>query len=245
MGEQTERFVEVDGAKLWTSRQGEGFPVLLSSGGPGCCDYLAPVAGLMDDLTEVLRWEQRGCGRSEAVEPYDLARCLADLEGLRKTFGLERWIIGGHSWGANLALIYALEYPEHTAAVIHLSGTSFDEDWKAAYHEGLETRGERQPDYAYPPNMEVNRKVNASHKLYLRDPALQERVRALQIPVLVVHGDRDIRPTDMAERLAAMLSQVRLEIIPEAEHVLWPTHTTELRQILRDFLQELTTSGRI
>jgi proline iminopeptidase len=245
MPEQQEQFVEVDGAQLWTSRQGEGYPLMLSSGGPGCCDYLAPVAGLMDDLTEVFRWEQRGCGRSEAVEPYDLTRCLADLEGLRKAFGLERWIIGGHSWGANLALIYALEYPTHTAAVIHLSGTSFDEDWKAAYHEGLATRGERQPDYAYPPNMEVNRQVNASKKPYHRDPELPARLRALEIPVLVVHGDRDIRPTDMAERLAAQLPQVRLEIIPEAEHVLWPTHTPELRRILRDFLQELKAEGRL
>lgn len=245
MPEQTEQLIEVAGAKLWTTRQGEGFPVLLSSGGPGCCDYLAPVAAMIDDLAEVFRWEQRGCGRSEAAELYSLEQCLDDLEGLRKTFGLERWVIGGHSWGANLGLIYALEYPERTAAVIHLSGTSFDEDWKAAYHEGLETRGERQPDYAYPPNMEVNRLVNASHKLYLRDPALPGRVKALQIPVLVVHGDRDIRPTDMAERLAAMLPQGRLEIIPEAEHVLWLTHAAELRRILRDFLQELKEAGRL
>lgn len=239
MHEQAEQSVEVDGAKLWTCRQGEGFPVMLSSGGPGCCDYLAPVAAMLDDLAEIFRWEQRGCGRSEAVESYDLARCLADLEGLRKAFGLERWIIGGHSWGANLALIYALEYPEHTAAVIHLSGTSFDEDWKAAYHEGLATRGERQPDYAYPPNPEVNRQGNASHKLYQRDPELPARLNALQVPVLVVHGGLDIRPTGMAERLVALLPQARFELIPEAEHVLWLTHAGELRRILRDFMQEL------
>ena len=245
MPEQTEQFVEVDGTKLWTCRQGEGFPVMLSSGGPGCCDYLAPVAATIDDLAEVYRWEQRGCGRSEAAELYTLEQCLDDLEGLRKAFGLERWVIGGHSWGANLALIYALEYPEQTAAVIHISGTSFDEDWKAAYHEGLATRGERQPDYAYPPNMEVNRQLNASKKPYQRDPGLPARLRALEIPVLVVHGDLDIRPTDMAERLVGMLPQARLEIIPGAEHVLWPDHSAELGRILRDFLQELKVQGRV
>ena len=171
-----------------------------------------------------------GAGVRKPIEPYSLDRCLADLEGLRKAFGLERWIIGGHSWGANLALIYALEYPEHTAAVIHLSGTSFDEDWKAAYHEGLVTRGEREPDYAFPPNLEVNRQVNASKKPLPPRPHVNGRLNALQIPVLVVHGGQDIRPTDMAERLAAQLPQARFELLPDAEHVLWPAHAEELRR---------------
>lgn len=212
---------------------------MLSSGGPGCCDYLGPVAAMLDDLAEVYRWEQRGCGRSEALEPYDLARCLEDLEGIRKAFGLERWIIGGHSWGANLGLIYALEYPEHTLAVLHLSGTSFDSDWKAAYHAGLATRGERPPAYAYPPNLEVNRQGNASSKLYSQDPRLSERLRALQIPVLVVHGSLDIRPTWLARGLAARLPQARFELIEGAEYVLWLTHDQELRNILRDFLAQV------
>ena len=233
----SERFIEVDEAKLWTTFQGGGPPFLLSSGGPGCCDYLEPVAAMIDDMAGVFRWEQRGCGRSQPLQPYDLSRCLNDMEGLRKAFGLESWIVGGHSWGANLSLIYALEYPQHTRAVIHLSGTSFDEDWKAEYHRGLATRGERQPDYAYPPNREVNRQGNASHKLYLQDPRLPARLRTLQIPVLIIHGSLDIRPTSMARRLAGGLTQARFELIEGAEHVMWLTHAQELSRILRDFLK--------
>lgn len=234
-----EQFVEVSGAKLWTSRQGQGIPLMLSSGGPGCCDYLGPVASMLDTLCEVYRWEQRGCGRSNKQEAYSLEECLNDLESLRRAFGLDRWIIGGHSWGANLALIYALEYPQHTTAVIHLSGTSFDSDWKAEYHEGLASRGERQPNYAYPPNMKVNRHLNASKKLFTQDPTLPLRLRALQIPVLLVHGSEDIRPTWMVRRLAEQLPYSRLEVIEGAEHVLWLTHAEELGTILRNFVTEL------
>ena len=109
-----EEKVLLNGVQLWTIRQGEGVPVMLGSGGPGCCDYLSPVAEMIDDLVHVYRWEQRGCGRSEAKPPYDLATCIADLEGLRNHFGFERWIIGGHSWGADLSLAYAIEHPERS-----------------------------------------------------------------------------------------------------------------------------------
>ena len=45
----TEQFVNSDGAQLWTLVQGQGVPVVLCNGGPGCCDYLAPVAAMLDD----------------------------------------------------------------------------------------------------------------------------------------------------------------------------------------------------
>ena len=38
----TEQFVDSGGAKLWTISAGNGVPIVLCNGGPGCCDYLAP-----------------------------------------------------------------------------------------------------------------------------------------------------------------------------------------------------------
>ena len=48
----TETFIKVGGLRLWTIVQGRGIPVLLCSG-PGCCDYLSPIAGMLDDLCQV------------------------------------------------------------------------------------------------------------------------------------------------------------------------------------------------
>jgi hypothetical protein len=45
-----EQFVNSDDAQLWTVAQGHGVPLVLCNGGPGCCDYLAPVAGMLDDI---------------------------------------------------------------------------------------------------------------------------------------------------------------------------------------------------
>ena len=56
----SERFVLSDGVSIWTTCDGEGLPVMLCNGSAGCCDYLAPVAGMLDEVAQVLRFEQRG-----------------------------------------------------------------------------------------------------------------------------------------------------------------------------------------
>lgn len=68
-----ETLVNSDGVSIWTTRSGTaGIPVLLFNGGAGCCDYLEPVANLIDDISQVIRFEQRGCGRSDSEPPYDM-----------------------------------------------------------------------------------------------------------------------------------------------------------------------------
>jgi proline iminopeptidase len=124
-----------DGAVLWTSTSGSGRPVVLCHGGPGMADYLEPVAALLDDLVLVHRWDQRGAGRSDHVGPFSVARCVADLEELRRHFGHDRWVVVGHSWGANLAIHYAQAHPERVTAVAYLCGTGLEWINYRAEHE--------------------------------------------------------------------------------------------------------------
>ncbi|HCJ34051.1 MAG TPA: hypothetical protein DHV65_07090 [Ktedonobacter sp.] len=234
-----ERMVVLDTVTLWTISQGEGVPVMLCNGGPGCCDYLEPVADMMDDLVCVHRWEQRGCGRSEAVPPYDHATCLIDLDALRTSFGYERWIIGGHSWGANLALDYATMYPHRVLGLIYLAGTGITEDWKPAFKQAQRERSEKLPVFSYPPNEEVNQEGNRSRVEYLEDPQLAERVRSLDMPAVIIQGEKDLRPNWSSKQVAQLLPNARYAVIQDAEHFLWLTHPQELRKLLRDFLKEI------
>jgi len=71
---------------------------------------MAPVAEMVEDLALVHRYDQRGSGRSRSDGPFDVASFVADLEALRRHWRHDRWLVGGHSWGANLALFYALAH---------------------------------------------------------------------------------------------------------------------------------------
>jgi proline iminopeptidase len=126
-----EASVAVDGATLWTARQGRGPAIVLCHGGPGLWDYLGPVAAMLSDLVTVYRYDQRACGRSSGGPPHTVATAIADLEALRAHWGLTEWVVGGHSWGASLALLYSLAYPARTRALIYVSGTGIDPAWHA------------------------------------------------------------------------------------------------------------------
>jgi proline iminopeptidase len=130
-----------DGVALWTATGGSGStPVVLCHGGAGLWDYLQPVAEALMPVAQVHRWEQRGCGRSERTGPYSIVRCIADLEFLRRRFGHEQWLVAGHSWGAGLALRYALRHPERALGVLYVSGTGFGQSWRQAYHREADRR---------------------------------------------------------------------------------------------------------
>ncbi|HEU4509537.1 MAG TPA: alpha/beta hydrolase [Pyrinomonadaceae bacterium] len=233
-----ETFVNSNGVSIWTTREGTGMPVLLCNGGPGCCDYLQPVANLIDDVAQVIRFEQRGCGRSDSEPPYDIETCISDLESIRKHYNIDRWIAGGHSWGADLALIYALEHPEKVAGLICISGGRMhnDREWHKEYERRKTT--ERLPEFNYPSNLEVNRLLSQSWKQYIQKPDLLRRISELKIPALFVYGNRDIRPSWPVEQVANLMPNARFEMIDGAEHVIWFSHENQLKAILRDFLKQ-------
>jgi proline iminopeptidase len=236
-----ERLVPVNGAHVWVSAQGAGVPFILCNGGPGCCDYLAPVAAMVEDCSRVYRWEQRGCGRSSLTPPYDLETCIADLEALRETLGHDSWIVGGHSWGADLALAYALANPQRTRALVCLSGGRVhnDREWHEAYRRGRDEGREVEPEYAYPPNLDVNREVMRSWRAFIKQPRLLRSIADLDMPMLAVYGSDDIRPSWPVEQVAALMPNGRFEMIEGAGHVLWLTHADDVRSRLRAFLSSV------
>ncbi|HZM99201.1 MAG TPA: alpha/beta hydrolase [Pyrinomonadaceae bacterium] len=236
-----ENFVNSDETRIWTRQTGQGVPVLLCNGGPGCCDYLEPVAQMLEDVAKVVRFEQRGCGRSDPAPSYDIETCLADLETIRNYYDVDRWIIGGHSWGADLALIYALEHSSRVSGLICIAGGRMhdDREWHAEYTRRKAEEGEYLPEFLYPTNREVNKQVNASWKRYIKKPDLLSTISKLRVPALFVYGDRDIRPSWPTEQIANLMPNARFEMIRGAEHFIWSTHESELRSLLRQFVGQL------
>jgi proline iminopeptidase len=191
-----EEYIVCNGIRIWTVTQGQGTPILLCNGGLGCADYLGPVADMLDELAQVIRYEQRGCGRSERKPPFNLEIFIKDIESIRKHYSINKWIVGGHSWRANLALAYALAHPNRVLGVIYLSGTGFqhDVDWRAAKNKASKERGERRPAFSGPFSDFVYKQLYASWHELIKTPLLYKRLTKLKMPALFIHGKFDIRP---------------------------------------------------
>jgi len=140
MAKCLEQVITMNNAGIWTVIQGSGIPLVLCHGGPGGYDYLQPIADMVDDLCKVVRYDQRGSGRSELKWPYNVDTFVEDLESLRRKFSFNKWIVCGHSWGAALALAYTIKYMPRVKALIYISGTGIDPHWKEEYHVNRETR---------------------------------------------------------------------------------------------------------
>ncbi|WP_256788505.1 alpha/beta fold hydrolase [Frankia sp. AvcI1] len=275
--------VAVPGGSLWTLSRGSGPPMVLAHGGPGLSNNLEPVAGMVDDVARVHLYDQRGCGRSRASGPFDIATLVADLEALRTHWRHERWVVGGHSWGAALALFYALAHPDRTLGVIYLAGTAIRWGWKdgvqrerlsrltAAERQELTALGARlesngderdrarflrlmwstdfasraaatvldsEPLYGYPRAEAVARAVQSDWKARL-DAGIDDDLRRLTVPVLVVHGRRDPDPTG-AREVADLAPRGRWVPLDNAGHSPWLERPAEMRQVLRAFLGSLS-----
>ncbi|TDE47877.1 alpha/beta hydrolase [Nonomuraea mesophila] len=124
-----------DGAQLrtWTagSATARRFPVVMVHGGPGVPDYLAPVAGIIDDLCPVHRYDQRGTGGSPWEGEHTIARHVDDLARLLDAWGHDRAVLVGHSFGTNMAGYFLLAHPERVAGLIQIAGP-FLEPWREA-----------------------------------------------------------------------------------------------------------------
>jgi proline iminopeptidase len=125
--------VEGPGSRLAVYLDGVGEdPVVLLHGGPGVPDYLAPVANILASRHRVVRYDQRGTGRSTAgTGRFDLKDQVQDLEAIRAALGFERMSLFGHSWGGTLGQLYVRAHPDRvTRLFLCNSGIGLGEDWK-------------------------------------------------------------------------------------------------------------------
>ena len=122
-----------DNCRLWTEEAGRGEPLIMCHGGPGLWDMSGSLAATLASRLRVIRWDQRGCGRSERRGPYSVARCAADLDAVRSGLGLEKTALFGHSWGATLALRYALDHPDRVSALVYACGTGLGWSWREPF----------------------------------------------------------------------------------------------------------------
>jgi proline iminopeptidase len=98
------------------------------------------LADVLSGHLHVIRWDQRGSGRSERRGPYSVARSAADLDAVRAHFGPAKTVLLGHSWGATLALRYALDHPDRVSALVYVSGVGLGWAWREPFQREVAAR---------------------------------------------------------------------------------------------------------
>jgi proline iminopeptidase len=117
-----ESAVPVTGASLFARDIGRGPALVALHGGPDFDHaYLLPDFDRLADAFRIVYYDQRGRGRSAAgvrAEDVSLSSELDDLDAILRHFKLDRPALMGHSWGAVLALEYAIRHPTKVSRLI-------------------------------------------------------------------------------------------------------------------------------
>ena len=112
-----------DGVRLFYQLQGTGpRETVVIHGGPGLSlRYLLPDLEPLGRSRSLIAYDQRGGGRSTIPKEdghISLDAHVRDLEAIRRRFSVKRLTVIGHSWGAIVAVHYALRHPSHVARLL-------------------------------------------------------------------------------------------------------------------------------
>jgi proline iminopeptidase len=112
-----------NGHRLYVEESGNvrGIPVVFIHGGPG--SGTSPRQRRFFDPADyrIILYDQRGAGRSTphaSVKHNTTSHLIRDLELIRKSLEIDRWVLFGGSWGSTLALCYAREFPARVLGLI-------------------------------------------------------------------------------------------------------------------------------
>ena len=99
----------------------DGIPVLFVHGGPGagCESYHRRFFD--PELYRIILFDQRGAGRSTPhaeLEGNTTQALVSDMEVIRETLNINRWVLFGGSWGSTLSLVYAETHSDRVMGLI-------------------------------------------------------------------------------------------------------------------------------
>ena len=115
-------YVDAEGMLIYYITIGRGEPLLIVHGGPGGShDYFLPYLLPLARQNKLIFIDERGSGKSQKLEDpagYTIENMVEDVEGVRKSLGLGKITLMGHSYGGVLAQAYALKYQQNLTHLI-------------------------------------------------------------------------------------------------------------------------------
>jgi proline iminopeptidase len=204
-------------------------------GGPGAHhDYLLPGFDGLLPGRELIYYDQRGGGRSPVSRdiPVGWREQVADLEELRSQWEIEQLNLAGYSWGALLALLYSVEFPDRVARLALVSSAPAWREARQRFEERFQERNlspELQSERAAlrasglrerDPDQYTQRLFELSVSPYFYDPAQARNLTPFRVTgrtqqeVWSSLGDYDLRPALPGLTTPAIVLHGENDVIP-------------------------------
>lgn len=121
------RLIEVKGLKVHVTDDGAGGPpvILLHGANVNLRDWTFSLVGMLARDNRVIAMDRPGFGHSQRGSGlWTPSRQAEQLRAAADNLDARRPILVGHSWGAVVALAWAVSYPEDVSGVVTVSGAT-------------------------------------------------------------------------------------------------------------------------
>ena len=119
--------IDVEGLSVHATDEGTGGPpvVLIHGANVNLRDWTYAASDALSRTNRVIAMDRPGFGYSaRGAGIWTPARQAGQLRAAAAKMGAERPIVVGHSWGAMVALAWALDAPDEVAGVVSVSGAT-------------------------------------------------------------------------------------------------------------------------
>jgi pimeloyl-ACP methyl ester carboxylesterase len=228
----TADYASVNGLNLYYEIYGSNqssVPLILMHGGMTTNADFGFVLPALAQSRQVIAFERQGHGHTADIDrPFTLDNWADDTAALLKHLKIEQADVFGYSTGGSVALAFALRYPKLLRKLVVASALHNPDGYYPGIMEGL--KHAKATDL--PPIMREMYEAIAPRpqdwaKLVEKSVASvatfkgwsKKDLRTISAPTMVLVGDNDIVRTEHAVELYRLISNAKLAILPETDHV--------------------------
>lgn len=218
----------------WTE-SGAGEPLVLLHGNGEDSSYFVHQIAFFSRHRRVIAVDTRGHGKSpRGSAPFTIRQFAEDLKEFLDERGIQRADLLGFSDGGNIALVFAIRYPERVNRLI-LNGANLDPAGVKARVQIPIVLGYRMASLFAKKSADA--KQNAEMLgLMVNDPMIPpEELKKVSAPTLVIAGKRDMIQESHTRAIAQALPNARLVLLPGG-HFIANKNPEEFNRAVEDFL---------
>ena len=215
---------------------GQGEPLILLHGNGENCGYFQGQIGAFSKFYHVYAIDTRGHGQTpRGDQPFTIRQFAEDLLGFMDEHQIEKAHLLGFSDGGNIAMVFALRYPERVNRLI-LNGANLCPD-------GVKRSVQLPIEIGY---RFVKRFAGRSEKakqhtemlgLMVNDPNVRpDELAGIQAKTLVIAGTNDMIRTEHTKLIADSIPGAELVFI-KGTHFIAQKHPAEFNQAVLTFLR--------